>query len=73
VPVTFSSGYDDSADSPVCLDEIPDSLTHAMLLHNAHMYENREAVNVGTSSSVRPVTVPLGYEALTAPYVVRSF
>jgi len=73
VTVTFTAGYDGTADSPVSLDEIPDSLTHAMLLHIAHMYENREAVNVGTSSSVRPVTVPLGYEALTAPYVVRTF
>lgn len=73
VTVTFTAGYDGTADSPVSLDEIPDSITQAMLLHIAHMYENREAVNVGTSSSVKPVTIPLGYEALIAPYVVRTF
>jgi uncharacterized phiE125 gp8 family phage protein len=72
VAVVFTAGYDGTADSPVSLDEIPDSITQAMLLHIAHMYENREAVNVGTNS-VKPVTVPMGYDALTAPYVVRTF
>jgi hypothetical protein len=43
-----------------------------MLLHIGHMYENREAVIVG-SNSVKPVTLPMGYDALVEPYTVRGY
>lgn len=73
VTVTFTAGYDGTADSPADLDGIPDSITQAILLHIAHMYENREAVSVATNSSAKAVTLPMGYSALVEPYTMRGF
>ena len=72
VTVVFTAGYDGTADSPVDRSNIPESLRHAMLLHIGHMYENREAVIVG-SNSIKPVTLPMGYDALVEPYTVRGY
>lgn len=41
----------------------PASLKAAILLHLGHLYETREAVTEG-----RARVVPMGYDALTAPF-----
>lgn len=62
VTVRFVAGYGDAA-------AVPAALKAAMLLHVAHMYENREPVVIG--QSVAPL--PMAYDALVAPYRVRRF
>lgn len=46
--------------------DVPEPLRYAMRLLLAHLYENREAVVIGTISS----ELPLGVAALLNPYIV---
>lgn len=62
ITVRFVAGYGDAT-------AVPAALKAAMLLHVAHMYENREPVVIG--QSVAPL--PMAYDALVAPYRVRRF
>ncbi|RVD13553.1 MAG: hypothetical protein EOS73_25485 [Mesorhizobium sp.] len=56
VSVTFVAGVAAAAVEP--------ALKTALLLHIAHLYENREAVNVGNIVTM----LPLGYEAIIWPF-----
>jgi uncharacterized phiE125 gp8 family phage protein len=47
---------------------VPSAIKAAMLLHIGHLFENREAVNIGNTVN----ELPLAYEALIAPYRVRT-
>lgn len=60
VTVTFVAGYGEAG------SDVPPALIAAMKLHIGHMYENREAVVVGTIAS----DLPLGYEALVDPFKI---
>lgn len=57
VSITFKAGYGAAAD-------VPAAIKSAILLHVGHLYENREAVNVGNAVAA----LPLGHAALIAPY-----
>lgn len=56
VRITFTAGY----------DTVPVPLASAILMHVAHLYENREASLVGVSAQV----LPMGYQDLVDPYAV---
>ena len=71
VSVVFVAGYDGTADSPVDLTNIPEPIRQAILLHIAHLYENREAVMFGRS--IEAIALPFGYDALIEPYRVKGF
>jgi uncharacterized phiE125 gp8 family phage protein len=58
VRITYTAGY--------AADEIPPELDQAMLLLIGHFYANREAVVAG--SAAQTAELPLGVEALIAPY-----
>lgn len=58
VTITASTGY----------DPLPDDIRSAMLLIIGHLYENREAVVIGTIATALPFSV----ETLLAPYVIHS-
>lgn len=68
VSVTFTSGYptlpEVPADGPApavpAQSTVPDDLKGAIMFHVGHLYENREAVNIGNISTL----LPLGYDAL---------
>lgn len=65
VIVTFRAGFTDGqSPNPYPL---PKSMKQAMLLLIGHLYENREAVNVGKSVT----TYPLGYVHLLTPYRIN--
>ena len=57
VQITINAGY----------EELPDDVRAAALLIIGHLYENREAVVIGTISS----ELPMGVEMLLAPYVIH--
>lgn len=57
VSVSYVAGYGGA-------DKVPPAIKAAILLHVGHLYENREAVNVGSIGSA----LPLGHAALIAPY-----
>lgn len=61
VRVTLNAGYASN-------DDVPDTLRHAALLLIGHLYENREAVNIGSSVA----EVPLGYDALVRSHRLRQ-
>lgn len=61
ITVTAIFGYADAS-------EIPAALLHAMKLLLTHWYENREIV-----APVKLMSIPLGYDALIAPYRLRWF
>lgn len=70
VRVRFVAGYPQGEGSPG--DEaanVPDAIKHAILLHLGHMYENREAVNVGNITT----ELPLAYDSLLHPYRVYGW
>lgn len=69
VRVDFTAGFAGTADSPVDLTNIPETLRHAMLLLIGHLYENREAVNVGNIIT----TFPLGFDSLVEAHRVGRF
>lgn len=54
VQILFTAGY----------GTIPIPLASAILMHVAHLYENREASLVGVSAQV----LPMGYDDLVEPY-----
>ena len=56
VRITFTAGY----------AEMPDGLRTSILMHVAHLYENREASVVGVSAQV----TPMGYDDLVEPFKV---
>jgi uncharacterized phiE125 gp8 family phage protein len=60
VRVTLNAGYASN-------DDVPDTLRHAALLLIGHLYENREAVNIGQGVT----EVPLGYDALIRAHRLR--
>lgn len=70
--VTFVAGYANIPEVPADGDTpavpaqstVPDDLKTAILLHVAHLYENREAVNIGNITTL----MPLGYDALVRKY-----
>lgn len=62
VTVRFVAGY-----GPEYLG-IPAPLRHAIMMHAASLYENREAV-----AFLRPSEVPFGYEELVEPFRLRAF
>ena len=62
VVVTFRAGFTDGQ-SPNSYP-VPKAITQAMLLMIGHLYENREAVNVGSIVT----TYPLGYLHLLTPH-----
>lgn len=56
---------EDLEESPVTSPPtIPDDVKTAILMLMAHLFDNREAINVGNIVT----QVPLGYEALLWPY-----
>lgn len=57
VRIAMAAGFADAA-------AIPKSIKQAILLHVAHLYENREPVSVGSTTS----PVDLSYEALLYPH-----
>lgn len=59
VSVTFAAGYGDA-------DAVPAPIKAAILMMVAHLYENREAVAVG--SSLAAIPLPMAVDALLAPY-----
>jgi len=68
--VRFVAGYADSGASPIDLaDNVPVELKQAILLLIGHLYENRES----TSQAVVIMDVPMGFDALVAPYRVFRF
>lgn len=71
VSIVFVAGYEGTADSPIDRSNIPDAIRQAILLHVAHLYENREAVTVGRN--IEAVSTPFAYDALIDPYRVRYF
>ena len=58
VQITLTAGY--GADKTF----VPEAIRHGMLLLIGHWFENREAVVV----NARPEDMPLGFNALIAPY-----
>ena len=62
ITIRLIAGYGSASD-------VPGAIKQAMLLHIGHMFENREAVLVGTISS----EYPMGYDALMATYRVWGF
>jgi uncharacterized phiE125 gp8 family phage protein len=54
--VRFIAGYADA--------DCPDELRHAVLLLTAHLYENREPVNIGNIVN----KIPFAVDALVAPF-----
>ncbi|MFX7701355.1 head-tail connector protein, partial [Acinetobacter baumannii] len=44
---------------------VPAPIRHAVLLMVGHLYSNRDAV---TTTAAQPAQLPLGVEALVAPY-----
>jgi len=57
ITITANVGY----------DPIPEDIRSAMLLIIGHLYENREAVVIGTMAT----TLPFSVETLLAPYVIH--
>lgn len=64
VEVTFKAGYGQAA------EDVPEPLREAVRQLAAHLYENREATIVGTSSAN---VLPYGVEELIADYRQWSF
>jgi uncharacterized phiE125 gp8 family phage protein len=62
VTVTWVAGYGPAASN------VPQGIRQAMLLLIGHWYEGREAVTVGVAAAV----IPLGVQALLAPYRLRQ-
>lgn len=60
VQITFTAGFGETA------AEIPYPIRQAILMHVAHLYDNRGAVTSGNDQSQ---IVPLGYEDLISAYV----
>lgn len=60
VTVTYLAGYGAS------WNDVPEGIRHAIMMFVAHLYENRETVNVGNIVSEMPFSV----KALLAPYRV---
>lgn len=56
VQILFTAGY----------GTLPIPLASAILMHVAHLYENREASLVGVSAQV----LPMGYDDLVEPYMM---
>jgi len=68
--VRFVAGYADSGASPQELaDNVPTPLKQAIMLLVGHLYENRES----TSQGLAITDVPMGFDALIAPYRVFRF
>lgn len=61
--VRFVTGYADS-------DHIPAPIKHAILMMVGHLYQNRAAVTDGRVN--QPFEMPMGVEALLAPYRVYT-
>lgn len=57
VTVSFTAGYGAAS-------EVPAPLKVAVMMLAAHWYASREAVSTGAN----PATVPLGFDAIIAPY-----
>lgn len=68
VQIEYRAGYR-PAGSPVDAETVPADIKHAIKLMVGHMYENREAVVMGTTA----MELPLAVEALLAPYRVYTF
>lgn len=65
VRITFTAGYATANGDDYGLN-VPAPMKHAVLLMIGHHYENREAVNIGSSAS----EIPLGVKHLLAPYKI---
>ena len=63
VGITFSAGYGDAP------SDVPEPIRAAIRMHVAHLYESRESVVVGMSSSM----LPQGYQDLVADYRTWCF
>lgn len=63
VIVTFVTGYGSNAEN------VPEPIRHAIVLLAAHWYERRAASEVAPNIA----TVPMGFDALIAPYRVPRF
>lgn len=50
-------------------DGVPPALVQAMKMYVAHLYENREAINVGNIVS----EIPMGFFDLIDPHRLRAF
>jgi uncharacterized phiE125 gp8 family phage protein len=59
VRVRYRAGY----------EEIPAPIKHAVLLMVSHLFNNRDAV---TTTAAQPATLPMGVDALLAPYRVGA-
>lgn len=66
VQVTYTAGYGNTAAA------VPADLQLAILMIAAHSYENREAT-VMPLTGTGPVLVPLGVDAMIAPYTLPVF
>ncbi len=61
IEIDFSAGFGESG------AEVPDTLKRAMLMHVAQMFAFRGAVAVED----QPADIPLGYDRLVAPFLMR--
>ena len=66
VSVQFVAGYADSGEGENRVSTVPAAIKHAIVLLVAHWFENREAVMTGQGSAA--VALPMGVDALLAPY-----
>jgi uncharacterized phiE125 gp8 family phage protein len=64
VSVTYSAGYATTGSGESAVSSVPQAIKQAILLLVGHWYENREAVNVGSSVTVLPMAV----DVLLAPF-----
>lgn len=68
IAVAWQAGYLPAvANDPDAPCAIPAPIRHAILLMIGHLYSNRDAV---TASAAQPATLPLGVDALLAPFRV---
>ena len=62
---TFVAGYGDSP------DDVPEEIRQSILFLAAHLYEQREAVVIGTGVNIE--TVPFAVESLLGMHSMRGF
>lgn len=69
VRVRFTAGYLDNSSPGDTQEGVPAAIKAGMKMMLGHLYENREAVNIGSITT----ELPLGTQLLFAPYRVSMF
>jgi uncharacterized phiE125 gp8 family phage protein len=73
VTVTFTAGYDDGSSPTDSAASVPEPIRAAILMHVAHLFENRETTIVDARDSFSVDVTPFGFDDLIAPYRVWGF